>query len=159
MAARTRDAVKAMTAFASGLRLSSGAHDADIQGMRAAILLAALALPAAASASNTSRIGVSAVVVPSVRVSQEVGVPVKTVATAGGAFYVLPMKGSARAYGGVAPSISVEGAEVSLRRSSATAASSSVEGDLRVFVPEGSGGRVVVTVLADGAPAELRKRR
>jgi hypothetical protein len=126
--------------------------------MRAAILLAALALPATASASNASRIGVSAVVLPSVRYFELVGAPVKKVATAGGALYVLPLKGSASARGGVAPSISVEGGEVSFQQSSTTAADS-LEGDVRVFVAEGSQGRVVVTVLTDGAPPELRRRR
>jgi hypothetical protein len=127
--------------------------------MRAAILLAALLAPAAASASNSGRIGVSAVVVPSVRFSQEVGVAVRSIAAPGGAFYVLPLKGSAIAHGGAAPSISVEGADATLRRSSPNGSRSTVEGDLRVFVPEGSDGRVVVTVLADGAPPELRRKR
>ena len=159
MGARTCGRVKALTRAASGLQLSSRAHDADIEGMRAAILLAALALPATASATNSSRIGISAVVLPSVRYSELVGAPVRKIATAGGAFYVLPLKGSASVRGGVAPSISVEGGEISLRQSSATAADESVEADLRVFVPEGSQGRVVVTVLADGAPPAIRRRR
>jgi hypothetical protein len=123
--------------------------------MRAAILLAALVVATSASASNSSRIGVSAVVVPSVRFSQEVGAPVRKIGPAGGAFYVLPMRGSVTAHGGRAPAISVEGAQAVLRASSA----GSVEADLRVFVPEGSDGRVVVTVLADGAPPEIRRRR
>jgi hypothetical protein len=126
--------------------------------MRAAILLAALLAPAAASASNSGRIGVSAVVVPSVRFSQEVGVAVRSIAAPGGAFYVLPLKGSAIAHGGAAPSISVEGAEATLR-SSPDGSGSTVEGDLRVFVPEGSDGRVVITILADGAPPEIRRKR
>jgi hypothetical protein len=126
--------------------------------MRAAILLAALTVATAASASNSSRIGISAVVVASVRVSQEVGASVKKIPTAGGAFYVLPMKGSASTYGEGAPSISVEGADASLRESS-TRAESRMEGDLRVFVPDGSGGRVIVTVLADGAPPDLRRKK
>jgi hypothetical protein len=127
--------------------------------MRAAILLAALTIATAASASNSSRIGVSAVVVPSVRFSQEVGAPVRKVGTAGGAFYVLPLKGFATAHGSGAPSIFVEGADAVLRQSSRSGGESIVEGDLRVFVPEGSDGRVVVTVLADGAPPEFRRRR
>jgi hypothetical protein len=147
-----------VTAKASGRQLSSGAHDADIEVMRTAILLAALLAPAAASASSTSRIGVSAVVVPSVRFSQEVGAPVRKIGAAGGAFYVLPLKGSATGHGGGAPSISVEGAEALLRQSR-SADESTVEGDLRVFVPEGSEGRVVVTVLADGAAPALRRKR
>jgi hypothetical protein len=126
--------------------------------MRAAILLAALLVPAGASASNSSQVGVSALVVSSVRVAQEVGA-LKKIAAAGGSLYVLPIKGSASSYGGVAPSISVEGAGVSLRQSSAGASATSLEGDLRVYVPEGSEGRVVVTVLTDGAPPELRRRR
>src|SRR5207237_6872749 len=64
LAARTRGAVKAVTAEASGRRLSSGRHDADIVGMRAAILLVALALPLGASASTSSRVGVRVVVLP-----------------------------------------------------------------------------------------------
>jgi hypothetical protein len=127
--------------------------------MRTAILLAALLAPAAASASSTSRIGVSAVVVPSVRFSQEVGAPVRKIGAAGGAFYVLPLKGSATGHGSGAPSISVEGAEMLLRQSARSADESTVEGDLRVFVPEGSEGRVVVTVLADGAAPALRRKR
>ena len=94
-----------------------------------------------------------AVVVSSVRFSQEVGAPVQKRATAAGAFYVLAVKGSLAAHG-AAPSLSVEGAEASLQQSSG-----SVEGDLRVFVPEGSEGRVVVTVLADGAPPEIRRKK
>jgi len=148
-----------MTRKASGRQLSSGAHDADIEVMRAAILLAALLAPAAASASNASRIGVSAVVVPSVRIAHEVGAPVMQAVSARGALYVLPLKGIASAYGGVAPSITVEGAEVSLRKSSTTGVSRTVEGDLRVLVPDGSDGRVVVTVLTDGAPPDLRTGR
>ncbi len=148
MAARTRGAVKAVTAAASGLQLSSGAHDADIQGMRAAILLAALALPVTASASNSSRIRVSAVVLPTLRVSEQVGAPVRQIAAAGGTLYVLPLNGQA-SQGGAAPSISVEGA--TLRGSSAR--------DLRIFVPDDSEGRVVVTVLTDGAQPEVRRRR
>jgi hypothetical protein len=127
--------------------------------MRAAIVLATLALATAASASNSSRIGVRAMVVPSVRFSQEVGVPVRSIAGPGGAFYVLPFKGSAIAHGGAAPSISVENATGVLLQSSWNGVGSAVEGDLRVFVPEGSDGRVVVTVLADGAPPELRRKR
>jgi hypothetical protein len=148
-----------VTAKASGRQLSSGAHDADIEVMRAAILLAALSVATAASATNSGRINVSAVVVPSVRFSQEVGAPVRKIGTAGGAVYVLPLKGSATAHGGGAPSISVDGAEADLRQSSRSAQESTVEGDLSVFVPEGSDGRVIVTVLADGAPPELRRRR
>jgi hypothetical protein len=127
--------------------------------MRAAILLAVLAVATAASGSSSSRVGVSAVVLPAVRFSQEVGAPVWKSATAGGALYVLSMKGSASSYGGTAPSISVEGAALLLRRSSATPGARSVEGDLRVFVPEGSDARVVVTVLTDGAPPEIRTGR
>ena len=126
--------------------------------MRAAILVAALTVASAALASNPGRINVSAVVVSSVSFSQEVGA-VRKIAAARGAFYVLPLKGSASAHGGGAPSISVAGAEADLRQSSRSAQESTVEGDLSVFVPEGSDGRVIVTVLADGAPPELRRRR
>ena len=159
MGARTCGRVKALTRAASGLQLSSRAHDADIEGMRAAILLAALALPATASATNSSRIGISAVVLPSVRYSELVGAPVRKIATAGGAFYVLPLKGSASVRGGVAPSISVEGAVRSLRQSSGTQTATSVDGDLRVFVPDGADARVVVTVLTDGTPPDVRTGR
>ena len=92
---------------------------------------------------------------PSARFSQEVGAPVQKLATPGGTLYVLPVKESLQAHGGAAPSLSVEGAQASLREPSG----GTVEGDLRVFVPEGSEGRVVVTVLADGAPPEIRRRR
>jgi len=123
--------------------------------MRAAILLAALFAPAAAFASsNGGRVSVSTVVMSSVRFSQEVGAPVRKLATSGGTFYVLPVKESLAAHGGGAPTLSVEGAEAFLRQSSST-----VEGNLRVFVPQGSEGRVVVTVLADGAPPEIRRKR
>ena len=168
MAARTQGAVKAVTTSSavnavtrppSGDQLSSGRHDADIHGMRAAaILLAALSTPAAAFASSSNgRVPVSVTVLPSVRFSQEVGAPVRKIPAAGGAFYVLPVKESVAVHGGAAPFLSVDGAEAFLRPSSSGA--SSVEGDLRVFVPEGSAGRVVVTVLADGAPPELRRKR
>ncbi|MFL5456259.1 MAG: hypothetical protein ACJ78X_07645, partial [Myxococcales bacterium] len=86
--------------------------------------------------------------------TQEVGAPVRTAATAGGTLYVLPFKGSASSYGGRAPSISVEGP--TLRQSSFSNGGSSVAGDVRVFVPEGSEARIVVTVFTDGAPPELR---
>jgi len=123
--------------------------------MRAAIVLAALFAPVTAFASATGgRVSVRVTVMPSVRFSQEVGAPVRTLATSGGTFYVLPVKESLAAHGGVAPSLSFEGAEAFLRRSRG-----GVEGDLRVFVPEGSEGRVVVTVLADGAPPEIRRKR
>jgi len=139
--------------------LSSGARHADIEGMRAAILAAALLAPLSALASATSRVTVSAVVLPTVRVSQEVGAPVRKVAAPGGTFYVLPIKGSAASYGGAAPSFSVEGAGLSLQKSSGTSNATSVDGELRVFVPDGSDARVVVTVLTDGAPPEIRTRR
>jgi len=119
--------------------------------MRAAILVAALTVATAASASNSSRIGVSAVVLPSVRISHEVGARMEKIAAPGGAFYVLPLKGAASSYGGGAPSISVEGTNASFRKSSGRA-ESKVEGSLRVFVPEGAEGHVVLTVLADGTP-------
>ena len=127
--------------------------------MRAAILLALLALPATASANNSSRIGISASVLPSVRYSELLGAPVRKIATGGGAVYVLPLKGSASVRGGAAPSIAVVGGEMSFRQSSAATAGDTLEGDLSVFVPEGSQGRVVVTVLADGAPPGIRRRR
>jgi hypothetical protein len=127
--------------------------------MRAAILAAVLLAPLSALASATSRVTVSAVVLPAVRVSQEVGAAVRKVATPEGAFYVLPIKGSAASYGGAAPSISVEGAGLSLRRSSVTRNATSVDGELRVFVPQGSGARVIVTVLTDGAPPDLKTGR
>src|SRR3954465_7183813 len=142
-----------------GANSQVAAGRADIEGMRAAILAAALLAPLSALASATSRVTVSAVVLPTVHVSQEVGAPVREVAAKGGAFYVLPIKGSAASYGGAAPSISVEGAGLSLRRSSGTSNATSVDGDLRVFVPQGSDARVVVTVLTDGAPPELRTGR
>jgi len=157
-AVTTSSAVKAVTRPPSGDQLSSGRHDADIHGMRAAILPAVLSTPAAAFASSSNgRVSVSVTVLPSVRFSQEVGAPVRKIPAAGGAFYVLPVKESVAAHGGAAPSLSVDGAEAFLRPSSSGA--SSVEGDLRVFVPEGSAGRVVVTVLADGAPPDLRRKR
>jgi hypothetical protein len=149
--------VKAMTWEASGRQLSSGAQRADIEGMRAAILLTLAAT--AASAASTGRVSVMAVVVPSVRFSQEIGAPVRKAVTAAGALYVLPMKGSVSAHGGGSPAISVEGAEAFLRETPAPGAGRSVEGDLQVFVPEGSDGRVVVTILADGAPPEVRRKR
>ena len=96
---------------------------------------------------------------PTVRFSQEIGAPVRKMATAGGAFYVLPMKSSASSYDGSAPSISVEGAVLSLRQSSGTQTATSVDGDLRVFVPDGADARVVVTVLTDGTPPDVRTGR
>lgn len=143
-----------MTPDASRRQLSSGAGRADIEGMRAAILLSALLPSMAAAASASSRVNVSAVVLPVVRFTQEMGAPVRKVATPGGTLYVLPFKGSASSYGGRAPSISVEGP--TLRKSSFSYTGSSVEGDVRVFVPEGSEATVVVTVFTDGAPPELR---
>jgi hypothetical protein len=158
VAARARPAVKAVTPEASGLQLSSGFPDADIGGMRAALLAATL-LPAAAFASTSSRVTVSAVVLPAVRISEEVGPLVRKAAAPGGTLYVLPIKGSASSSGGGMPSLSIEGAALSLRHSSPSRTATAVDGDLRVFVPQGSGARVVVTVLTDGAPPDVRTGR
>lgn len=151
-----RFAVKAMTPGASGRQLSSRARHADIEGMRAALILSALLPSMAAAANASSRVNVSAVVLPVVRFTQEVGAPVRTVTTAGGTLYVLPFKGAASSYGGRAPSISVEGRILSVRKSSFSDSGSSVEGDVRVFVPEGSDARIVVTLFTDGAPPGVK---
>jgi hypothetical protein len=124
--------------------------------MRAGLLLLFALLPSMASAASASSlVNVSAVVLPTVRFTQAVGAPVRKIATLGGTVYVLPFKGAASSYGGGAPSISVEGSALSLKKS-VSRLGSSVEGEVRVFAPAGSEARILVTLFTDGMPPELR---
>jgi hypothetical protein len=146
---------KAMTPAASGLRLSSGAHHADIQGMRAAIVLAvSLASTSGALAATTSaHFHVGAEVVSSARLvarSTPLGIGMESSVFGGEARALLVehRSGAPVALKGNAGIVQIpaEGGPPLLVRSAA-----------ELSFDSAGPAEVVVTLLADGIPPPLQK--